>query len=308
MFRFVLLATLAFVPAAGAQTVLIDFEELPFASVNYTNPDPALNGQSFMNGQTLNALTPPATTFVSGGATFNTSLFIDNTYGPISGGWAYSNIYNPTSFTFTEPNIAYNLHPSAGVGANGAPTNVAATSAVYLVAENYYRGESTITLPAGHRPISIDVTNTTYAAYTMANVDPNGYSRKFGVADPEKGADGKDWFKLTIIGKNTADADPTHTTGKTCVLLADFTSSNPADHYILDHWKTVDLSAFGSDTNQLVFELSSTDNGEFGMNTPAYFAMDNVVFAPVPEPGSILAIAAGAGLLIRLRKCVRVSY
>ena len=108
--------------------------------------------------------------------------------------------------------------------------------------------------------------------------------------------------------KNTADFNPLHNTGTKGFYLADYRSNDALEHYIVDRWTTVDLSAFGADTNQLQFELTSSDNVSYDggmtyyMNTPAYVAADNLVLTPVPEPGSIFAIAAGAGILLRWRK------
>jgi hypothetical protein len=43
--------------------------------------------------------------------------------------------------------------------------------------------------------------------------------------------------------------------------------------HILNTWKCVGLRSLGT-VKSLEFSLSSSDTGEFGMNTPAYFAMD----------------------------------
>jgi hypothetical protein len=47
----------------------------------------------------------------------------------------------------------------------------------------------------------------------------------------------------------------------------------------------------------LGFALTSTDNGAFGMNTPAYFAMDNLAVVPIPEPSAAWLLAGGIGIL-----------
>ena len=96
------------------------------------------------------------------------------------------------------------------------------------------------------------------------------YTKKF-----EQG----DWFKLTITGLN-ADGE---TTGTVDFYLADLRSENESEHYILNEWKWCDLSSLG-EVKRLEFTMSSTDNDpQWGMNTPAYFCMDNLgVTAPVP--------------------------
>jgi hypothetical protein len=47
---------------------------------------------------------------------------------------------------------------------------------------------------------------------------------------------------------------------------------------IINRWQRVDLSPLGN-VNKIVFELTSTDNGEYGMNTPSYFCLDRLTIA-----------------------------
>ncbi|MFH1532197.1 MAG: DUF4465 domain-containing protein [Pseudomonadota bacterium] len=109
------------------------------------------------------------------------------------------------------------------------------------------------------------VTNTTYAYLSMLQGDD--YAKKFG---GETGDDG-DWFLLTITGIDVGGAD----VGTVDVYLADFRAADAAQDYILDQWAWVDLTPLGPVT-KLRFTLSSTDMGEWGMNTPAYFALDDL--------------------------------
>ena len=106
---------------------------------------------------------------------------------------------------------------------------------------------------------SVDITNTTYAALTMRN--GNQFAKKFAKGD---------YFKLTISGfliGNVKDS--------VVVYLADFRSDNASDHFIQKAWKTIDITKL-SNTDSLQFKLSSSDVGQYGMNTPAYFALDNL--------------------------------
>lgn len=115
-------------------------------------------------------------------------------------------------------------------------------------------------------PLSIQVTNTTYTALTIKNGD--SYSKKFGGTS----GDDPDWFKLTIIGildstiKDTVE-----------FYLADYRFVDNSQDYIIKDWQTIDLSNMGT-INQLSFSLSSSDTGQYGMNTPAYFCFDNIVY------------------------------
>ena len=87
----------------------------------------------------------------------------------------------------------------------------------------------------------------------------DSYAKKF-----EKG----DWFKLTITGYDENDEE----TGTKEYYLADL--RDEATAYIINDWRYVDLSGLGK-VAKIGFELSSSDNGNWGMNTPAYFCFDN---------------------------------
>ena len=50
---------------------------------------------------------------------------------------------------------------------------------------------------------------------------------------------------------------------------------------LLDTWEWVDLTSLGV-VYGLEFELTSSDTGAYGMNTPAYFAMDDLESTPCP--------------------------
>ncbi|MDY0162997.1 DUF4465 domain-containing protein [Desulfobotulus sp.] len=101
------------------------------------------------------------------------------------------------------------------------------------------------------------VTNTTYAYFSMKKGDD--FAKKFDTGD---------WFRLRITGWDSAEKE----TGSVDVYLADFRESK---REILDTWQWVDLSSLGK-VKRVSFALDSTDKGEWGMNTPAYFALDNV--------------------------------
>ncbi len=107
-------------------------------------------------------------------------------------------------------------------------------------------------------------TNSTYAALSMR--DGDDFAKKFG------GATGNDpdWFLLTIEGFLAHEKKPDVVE----FYLADFRFEDNTQDYIVDTWKWVDLTALGQ-VDSLVFSMSSSDVGEYGVNTPEYFAMDN---------------------------------
>ena len=110
------------------------------------------------------------------------------------------------------------------------------------------------------------ITNTTYAALSMVHGDD--FAKKFG---GETGDD-PDFFLLTIEGVDAADSS----VGTVEFYLADFRFADNSKDYIVEDWTTVDLSAISAAV-ELKFSLTSSDVGSFGMNTPTYFAADNVL-------------------------------
>lgn len=95
-----------------------------------------------------------------------------------------------------------------------------------------------------------------------------------------------DKFTLTVHG---IAADETEKTVD--VTLASYSNG---DLTINRGWKYVDLSTLGA-VNQLYFTMSSTDIGEWGMNTPAYFCMDKLSVSSAPN-SSVSQIAARAAI------------
>lgn len=117
----------------------------------------------------------------------------------------------------------------------------------------------------GKPMIGLYVTNSTYAYLSMR--DGDSFAKKFG---GETGDD-PDFFLLTIrkyFGGVVSDDSIN-------VYLADYRSPDPSKDYIVDDWKYVDLSDLG-EVDSLALYLRSSDNGIFGMNTPAYVCFDNI--------------------------------
>ncbi len=97
---------------------------------------------------------------------------------------------------------------------------------------------------------SIALCPTTY----LLNVMQNGNS--FCKALTKQGS----FFTLTLTANNGASIN---------VDLA-------RDGKIQSTWKTIDLSSLGK-VRRLKFSFSGSDEGQFGLNTPKYIAIDNIV-------------------------------
>ena len=78
----------------------------------------------------------------------------------------------------------------------------------------------------------------------------------------------------TIDGKKYYYKEDGTQTGTADIYLADFRDGKS---YICAAWTKVDLSALGT-FNKVAFTISSSDVGDYGMNTPAYFCIDDVTF------------------------------
>jgi hypothetical protein len=109
------------------------------------------------------------------------------------------------------------------------------------------------------------IANSTYAYNSMRDGDT--WAKKFG------GTTGNDpdWFKVQIKGFRSGAL----TADSVDVYLADFRPAGTANDSILKTWRWVNLVPLGG-VDSLQFTLSSSDTGSFGMNTPAYFCMDDL--------------------------------
>jgi hypothetical protein len=107
------------------------------------------------------------------------------------------------------------------------------------------------------------ISNTTYAYKTIKN--GSAFSKKFGGSS----GNDKDWFRVKILNYSKGKK-----TDSTLVYLADFQNDDNSKDYILNKWTWVDLSAFKI-TDSLTFTFESSDVGQFGINTPTYFAFDD---------------------------------
>ncbi len=207
--------------------------------------------------------------FQSEGLMFNNEF--DETFGSWLG-WSYANLTDTTT-----PGFMNQYSASSGSGATGSGTYAVATAFPGTTAPTISRDPAS---PGFH---SLEVTNTTYAALSMK--DGDDFAKKFG---GETGDD-PDYLKLIIDGFDETGSE----IGKVEFFLSDFRSAVNDFDYIINEWTTVDLSSV-SDAVQLSFSLESSDVGSFGINTPAYFAVDNVVLkssTPTPTVAVIRNVA-----------------
>lgn len=164
------------------------------------------------------------------------------------GGFSYSNM---TDTGVTGLNAQFVAHAGSG----------AKKSSTYVI--GYC--PDTISFNVASEMDHIYITNSLYTSLSLKNGD--AFSKKFG---GESGND-QDWFKITITGLDESD----NATATVDFYLADYRFESNEEDYIIEDWERVDLSTLGI-IMKLAFELSSSDMGDWGMNTPSYFCLDEL--------------------------------
>lgn len=209
-----------------------------------------LASNSYWNGATTNPTVSTSGIFTSGNVIF------PNTYNGSFGGywesgWSYSNMKDSTTVGYTNE---YSVRTAVGY----------ANSTNYAVAMGGAKLKFNLTAQ-GKQMTGCYVTNGTFAALSMKNGD--SFAKKFG------GSTGNDpdWFKLKIQKYLGGVLSPNDSV---VFYLADFRFANNAQDYIVNTWQYVNLTSLGN-VDSLVFNLTSSDNGSFGMNTPNFFCLDN---------------------------------
>jgi len=216
----------------------------------------------FINAQTTSDFEDfnlPTESFLNGsdgnGGFSNGNVFLPNLYNDSFGSWTGWSISNTTNTT--TPGFLNQYSSIAGGGENSSTYATAYTGGgrINLTLENN---------AAGEKVNGFYITNSTYAYLSMQEGD--SFAKRFG------GITGNDpdYFLLTVK-KYENDVLSTDSVN---VFLADYRFEDNAEDYILDEWTYVDLTSLGN-ADSLQFFLISTDVGAVGMNTPAYFCMDN---------------------------------
>ncbi|WP_165701459.1 DUF4465 domain-containing protein [Crateriforma conspicua] len=132
---------------------------------------------------------------------------------------------------------------------------------------------------------SIDVQITQTAAHVVQNGS--------GFTDPMGSSGGNEFLSVRFYDISTGTAG-----SFVEVDLATFTVGDTGP-VLLNDWTTVDLSVLGEAT-AIGLDFVGSDSGSFGVNLPAYVAMDNVTVSAVPEP-SMLAVLLGGSTLAATR-------
>jgi hypothetical protein len=213
------------------------------------------------------------------GGFYSNSVFYKNDYDGDYDSWsgfAYSNMRNDTTPGYS------NQYSAITAGGMDATDQSGTNYAVAFVPTDWLGGTYEI-LSVEATPDTLSVlngfyaTNTSYAYLSMR--DGDSYSKKFG------GTSGNDpdFFKLLIWGEKEDDSQ----TDSIEFYLADFRFEDNAQDYIVNNWRWVDLTALG-EVKKVWFSLASSDVGDWGINTPCYFCLDNLSVIPAENPADII--------------------
>ena len=235
-----------------------------------------IDGNAFYDGRSaFDPGDPDATDFSSGGATFDND-FDDFGGGCCWQGWAYS---QTTDTTTAGPGNQYSAITGSG-RAGSATYGVGFTGGIVGSTA------TKITLDQESAIVGAWFTNTTWAVRAME--DGDAFAKQFGGPS----GDDPDFLSLTISGFDAAGS----LTGAVEFLLADYRFADNELDFIVDEWVFVDLSGLGP-VKDLDFTIASSDTGFGFINTPAYFAMDDLTIVPEPGTGTLLALGlCGLGL------------
>ena len=113
-----------------------------------------------------------------------------------------------------------------------------------------------VRLPA---PVRFYITNAAYAALDMN--EGSSFSKKFGGGS----GDDPDYFRLLV--KSVSASNEILNTDT--IYLADYRFDDNTKDYILKDWEMAEIVS----CDRVDFELQSSDVGQYGMNTPAYFCL-----------------------------------
>jgi hypothetical protein len=209
---------------------------------------------------------------------------------PISSGQALlTNIYNAQYDSYT--GWAYSNTTDSGTPGFGnqysAITGSGHNSAAYGIFYDTFGQGNDIDFTS---PLDLSdgggmfITNTAYTYYAMR--DGDAFSKQFG---GESGND-PDYFLVRATGVRDGEI-----TGTSEFFLGDYRTQ---DNTLVSEWAWWNLEELGV-IDGIQFTFEGTDEGQFGLNTPVYLAMDDFRGQIIPEPRVGALLLLGLAWLLR---------
>lgn len=187
----------------------------------------------------------------------------DSPWGLIWQGFTPSRSSDETIWTGEWPSHTFNVMTGGGMSGKGTPylvcfwNNAEADDMIVddRSCQIYYSG-ATIESKLPFKPMYVYVNNSSYTYYTILEGD--AWAKKFEAGD---------YLELVAHGVKSDGSESTAS-----FRLADCSGEN-SDDWFVKEWTKFDLSSLGEVTD-LYFTMKSTDVGQWGMNTPAFFCLD----------------------------------
>lgn len=233
-------------PETEVSTGVITFEDVALDSSDFWNGSDFSGSMSSFEfwGSTIKAYTG---IFNSDILTCPNVFLQDQTY--FSTWWTGMACSKKTDMDSIGFGNQYSVYASSGAGGSDKFAIVGSDSALCL-----------FTNPVEVK--SLMVNNSTYVYWALKE----GYD---GIGLVTKFTEG-DYFYVTVTGFDATEVQ----TGQVVIPLADFRDSKT---YICSDWTKISLESLGK-VKYLMFSFTSSDTGDYGMNTPAYVCIDNIVY------------------------------
>jgi hypothetical protein len=219
-----------------------------------TFEDVALDNTGYWNGSDLSGTSSTAViwgfdvTEYTGG--FNSGILTcNNVYNGTWYSWSGFACSDHTDMDSIGVGNQYSVYATSGAGgsANFALVNSDSANCVFDAPVNVK---------------SMMVNNSTYTYWALKEgKDGAGYVTKFKAGD---------YFLVTVTGYDSTNVR----TGSLDISLAEFRDGQT---YICDEWTKISLVALGK-VKKLSFSFASSDSSVYGINTPAYICIDNLVY------------------------------
>lgn len=194
---------------------------------------------------------------------FTASNAIDNSYQSNTSLYQYSNM--------GKGGILLNEDGTIKKNDFGAPQT--GKEMPFLV--GYPKSEITFNTGKSYEVIGAYFNLNTYTFYSILYGD--GFARAFTEGDK---------LTLTVHGVDSEEKEST-----VDIILASFTNGCLT---AATNWVYVDLSSLGI-VEEIYFTMSSTDSGQWGMNTPAYFCLDKLAVKESSQTSSISSNSFSSG-------------
>lgn len=195
--------------------------------------------------------TTPTGTFTSGDYSFE--YFNGDSYG-----YATAAQFAVSKSTNTDASFKYTGDQYSAITGKGVKDSKQ-YAVIYYDAYNGHCRAYTKDQAKGAAVTGSYITNESYVAKSITK--GNAYESAFATGD---------WLLLTATATKADKSTVTATK-----YLADFRSSETSQQTYLKDWSWFDFSSFGNDVLYIDFSITGSHTGNYGLNTPAYFCMDD---------------------------------